>query len=55
MINYIQNIYDSGLTIYDPIDKDDMELYIPTHILEQILQDSLVGFSLEGLQLRTRS
>ena len=55
MINYIQNIYDSGLTIYDPIDKDDMELYIPTHILEQILQDSLVGFSLEGLPLRTRS
>lgn len=55
MINYIQNICDSGMSIYDHIDPDDKELFIPTYTLERILSDSLVGDSLEGLPLRTRS
>lgn len=55
MINYVQNIYDSGMSIYDPIDPDDRELFIPTYALERILSDYLVGVSLEGLPLRTRS
>lgn len=55
MINYVQNIYDSGMSIYDPINPEDGKLFIPTYALEQILSDYLVGFSLEGLPLRTRS
>lgn len=55
MINYVQNIYDSGISIYDPIAPDDSELFIPIYALERILSDYLVGISLEGLPLRTRS
>lgn len=55
MINYVQNIYDSGMSIYDPINPDDRDLFIPTYALERILSSYLVGFSLEGLPLRTRS
>lgn len=55
MINYVQNLYDSGMSIYDPIDPDNRELFIPTYTLERILSDYLVGVSLEGLPLRTRS
>ena len=55
MINYVKNICNSNLSIYDPIDPENRELYIPTYALEQILSEYLVGFSLEGLPLRTRA
>lgn len=55
MINYIKNIQDSGMSIYDPITPENRDLFIPTHLLERILSDSLIGISLDGLPLRTRS
>jgi len=54
-MDYIRNIEASGLSIYDPINPDDDYLYIPTSDLEKILSDSLIGLSLSGLPLRTRS
>ena len=55
MINYPFNISLSGLSIYDAINPADSNLYIPTDALEIILADHMVGLSLEGLPLRTRS
>lgn len=55
MTNYVKNIENSNLSIYDYIDPDDVDLYIPTEILESILSGSIVGLSLSGLPLRTRS
>lgn len=55
MPNYVQNITDSKISIYDHINPEDRDLYIPTFALEQIISDYLIGFSLEGLPLRTRS
>jgi len=45
----------SSLSIYDPIDRADVTLWIPTPLLEEILQQGLGGRSLAGLPLRTRS
>lgn len=53
--NYRQNILDSGMSIYDPIQIGDPDLWIPSDSLEAILTDSLAGQSLAGLPLRTRS
>ena len=47
MINYIKNIQDSGMSIYDPITPENRDLFIPTHLLERILSDSLIGISLD--------
>ena len=55
MGNYVQNIIDSKLTIYDYIEPNRADLYIPTEILQQILAKELVGVSLNGYALRTRS
>lgn len=55
MVDYIRNIEESRLSIYDYIDPDNRDLYIPTYALERILSDALVGLSLFGLKLRTRS
>ena len=55
MTNYPLNIKNSGLSIYDPINSQDPFLYIPTNELEYILSNSIVGLSLAGLPLRTRS
>ena len=55
MIDSPYYIRQSGLTIYNDIDPRDDRLYIPTYALEVILRDSLVGLSLSGLALRTRS
>ena len=55
MINYPLNIRQSGLTIYDYIDPRNYNLYIPTEELESILSDGLIGLSLEGLPIRSRS
>lgn len=55
MPNYIENIAASGLSIYDPIEIGDPNLWIPSDALESLLNDALRGFSFEGLALRTRS
>ena len=55
MINYPYNIQRSGLSIYDPIDSTNHELYIPTDALQKILENAMIGFSLNGYPLRTRS
>lgn len=55
MINYPKNIQESGMSIYDIISPYDSQLYIPTQDLEILLSNSIVGVSLAGLPLRTRS
>lgn len=55
MINYPKNIQESGMSIYDIISPYDPQLYIPTQELEILLSNSIVGVSLAGLPLRTRS
>ena len=55
MINYPENIFRSGLSIYAPINPEHPYLYIPTEDLETILSKTLIGLSLAGLPLRTRS
>ena len=52
---YVEAIRQSRLTIYDPIDIGDPELWIPTPELELLLDEGLRGISLAGLPLRTRS
>ncbi len=55
MSNYAKNIQKRGLSIYDSIDPNDEQLYIPTKELNEILSRSMISFSLAGLPLRTRS
>lgn len=52
---YVANISRSGLSIYDVIEVGNPELWIPTPALTELLNDSLVDLSLDGLPLRTRS
>lgn len=52
---YAEAIARSGLSIYDPIEVGDPELWIPSSELEALLDMGLRGFSLKGLALRTRS
>ena len=52
---YVEAIRRSGLTIYDPIEIGNPDLWIPTSALEKLLNASLGGTSLAGLPLRTRS
>lgn len=53
--SYIESIRDSGLTIYDEIERGDPELWIPTPQLERILQEKLIGLDVSEMPLRTRS
>ncbi|MGD0548715.1 MAG: hypothetical protein ABR991_12960, partial [Terracidiphilus sp.] len=53
--SYVRNIRKSGLTIYDPIEIGDPNLWIPAPALESLLNNTLRGLSLAGLPLRTRS
>ena len=55
MVNYVENISKSGLSIYDLVNPENTQLYIPTYELETILKNSLIGLSLQGYKLRTRS
>ena len=55
MHRYATAIRRSGLTIYDPIEVGDPDLWIPIERLEAILQSTLRGADLGGLPLRTRS
>ena len=43
------------MSIYDAIVVGDLDLWVPTRELEEILDGGLVGISLAGLALRTRS
>lgn len=52
---YVNSISKSGLSIYDPIEVGDPNLWIPSEELEVILNEELKGLSLAGLPLRTRS
>lgn len=53
--HYVAAIRKSGLSIYDPIEIGDPDLWIPTPELESLLNEGLVGVSLAGFPLRTRS
>lgn len=53
--NYPSVISARRLTIYDPIEVGDPDVWIPTPELELLLDERLRGVSLEGLALRTRS
>ena len=59
MINTIndikKNIQQSGISIYDAIDKNKKELFYSTEQLEYMLNEFLVNLSLESMPLRTRS
>ena len=55
MIDYAQNIQNSNLSIYDPISPDANSLFIPIYALEKLISKNLIGYSLNGLPLRTRS
>jgi len=55
MTNYKENIKNSSKTIYDSIETGDLDLWIPSQSLEALLNEGLIGLSLKGLPLRTRS
>lgn len=52
---FVETISKRELTIYDPIEVGDPELWIPSPELEALLDAGLRGVSLAGLPLRTRS
>jgi hypothetical protein len=52
---YVENIRNSGLTIYDSIEVGDINLWIPAPALESLLSAELKGLNLAGLPLRTRA
>ena len=53
--NYVENITNSGLSIFDPIEVGDPDLWIPTPDLERILNEKLVGIDGLDVPIRTRS
>lgn len=53
--SYVQAIRESELSIYDCIGIGDPVLWIPTPDLEHLLNHAMVGISLDGLPIRTRS
>jgi len=55
MIDYEKNIIDSGITIYSKEAVYNASLFIPIDILQSLLNKGLIGLSLSGLPLRTRS
>ena len=52
---YVEAIRRRTLSIYDSIEVGDPELWIPTPELEYLLNKEMIGISLAGLPLRTRS
>jgi hypothetical protein len=52
---YVAAIRARNLSIYDPIEVGDPELWIPAPELQALLDEGLRGLSLAGLPLRTRS
>jgi len=55
MADYIKNIIESGISIYDKNALSNPLLFIPTDVLESLLNNGLRGIQLTGLPLRTRS
>lgn len=55
IIRYTNAIRESGLDIYSQIEIGDPKLWIPSPILEELLDNTLRGNSLARLPLRTRS
>jgi len=53
--SYPDAIRESGLSIYDPVEVGDPNLWIPAPKLERLLGGAMTGVSLAGLPLRTRS
>jgi hypothetical protein len=53
--NYVAEIRKRGLTIYDPIEIGDTDLWIPAPALETLLNKALKGKAYPGLAIRTRS
>jgi hypothetical protein len=53
--SYIRKIAESKFSIYDCVEIGDPDLWIPIDTLEIVLNDKLLGLSLEGLAIRTRS
>lgn len=53
--SYVKAIREKRISIYDPIEIGDPELWIPTPELEVLLNRALTGISLVDLPLRTRS
>jgi hypothetical protein len=53
--SYITKIAESNKSIYDPIEIGDLDLWIPTVVLQELLGKGLIGLSLKDLPLRTRS
>lgn len=53
--NKIKEITNSGLSIYDPIEVGDEKLWLTSKEVEVILNHNIVGYSLKGLDLRSRS
>lgn len=51
----VENIRNKGLSIYDEIEVGDNDLWLTSPELSAILNQKLVGKSLDGLPLRTRS
>lgn len=54
-VDYIQNIKNSRLSIYDVIEVGDPRLWIPTETLQNILNEALSGIFLGEIPPRTRS
>lgn len=52
---FVTAIRQSGLSIYDPVQVGDSELWIPTPELQTLLDEGMRNISLAGLPLRTRS
>ena len=50
-----ERIRSSGMSIYDPVEPGDPNLWMTAEVLESLLNDALIGRSLAGLPLRTRS
>lgn len=55
LTKYVENVRQSGISIYDSIEVGDPNLWIPTPELEEILNLGMKGISLHGLPLRTRA
>ena len=54
-LEYRQALLASGKDIYSPIEIGDSTYWIPSLSIETLLNESMQGFSLAGLALRTRS
>lgn len=52
---HVEAIRQSGISIYDSVDTSNPDMWIPTPVLEFLLNESLTGITLPNVPLRTRS